>query len=102
MIEKCKSGSCCLLCEYNCITMVRKGLWYILDKCTGDGFMEEKLQITRKRFSGESTVISLRLPKDMLEEIDKIAAFTGRPRNELLTTAIEFAIKHMEIEQEDK
>ena len=64
--------------------------------------MEEKLQITRKRFSGESTVISLRIPKDMLEEIDKIAAFTGRPRNELLTTAIEFAIKHMEIEQEDK
>ena len=64
--------------------------------------MEEKLQITRKRFSGESMVISLRIPKDMLEEIDKIAAFTGRPRNELLTTAIEFAIKHMEIEQEDK
>ena len=64
--------------------------------------MEEKLQITRKRFSGESTVISLRIPKDMLEEIDKIAAYTGRPRNELLRTAIEFAIKHMEIEQEDK
>ena len=64
--------------------------------------MEEKLQITRKRFSGESTVISLRIPKDMLEEIDKIAAYTGSPRNELLTTAIEFAIKHMEIEQEDK
>ena len=39
--------------------------------------MEEKLQITRKRFSGESTVISLRIPKDMLEEIDKIAAYTG-------------------------
>lgn len=61
-----------------------------------------KLQITKKRYAGESTVISVRLPKDMLADIDEIAAFTGRPRNEILTMALEFAVKHMEIEPEDK
>lgn len=59
-----------------------------------------KLRITQKHYSGESTVISLRIPKDMLADLDDIAAYTGRPRNEILTTALEFAMKHMEIEQE--
>ena len=87
-----------MLCEYICntITMIH----YVQLK--GADYMEEKLQISRKRFVGESTVISLRIPKDMLEEIDRTAAFTGRPRNEILTTAIEFAIKRMEIESEEK
>lgn len=61
-----------------------------------------KLQISRKRYSGDSTVISMRIPKDMLGDLDKIAEFTGRTRNEILSTALEFALKHMEIEQEEK
>ena len=56
-----------------------------------------KLRITTKKYCGESTVISMRLPKDMLKEIDGIATQTGRPRNEILSTCIEFAIDHMEI-----
>lgn len=61
-----------------------------------------KLEISRKRYGGESTVISLRIPKDMLADLDDIASFTGRPRNEILMTALEFAIKYMEIKQEEK
>lgn len=61
-----------------------------------------KLQISRKRYSGESTVISMRIPKDMLGDLDKIAGFTGRTRNEILTMSLEFALKHMQIEQDDK
>lgn len=61
-----------------------------------------KLQITRKRYSGESTVISMRIPKDMLGDLDKIAEFTGRTRNEILTMSLEFALKHMQIEQDEK
>lgn len=61
-----------------------------------------KLEISRKRYGGESTVISLRIPKDMLADFDDIASFTGRPRNEILMTALEFAIKYMEIKQEEK
>ena len=55
------------------------------------------LRIGAKRYTEESTVISFRLPKDMLKEIDNVAQTTGRTRNEILTTGLEFALKHMEI-----
>lgn len=56
-----------------------------------------KLQITSKKYTGESSVISLRLPKDMLKDIDEIAKITGRTRNEILTMSLEYAMKNMEI-----
>lgn len=58
-----------------------------------------KLHITPKRYTGESTVISMRLPKDMLKELDSIAEKSGRTRNELLMMGLEFALQHMEIEE---
>ena len=58
---------------------------------------DPKLEIAPKRYSGESTVISMRITKAMLADIDKIAAETGRTRNELMTLGLEFALKHIEI-----
>ena len=58
---------------------------------------DPKLEIIPKKYSGESTVISLRITKAMLADIDKIAADTGRTRNELMTLGLEFALKHIEI-----
>ena len=55
------------------------------------------LKITAKRYGNESTVVSFRLPKDMLRDIDNIAEATGRTRNEIMTTSLEFALRHMEI-----
>ena len=46
---------------------------------------------------GESTVISMRITKAMLADIDKIAAETGRTRNELMSLGLEFALKHIKI-----
>lgn len=60
-----------------------------------------KLKITSKKYTGDSSVISLRLPKDMLNDIDIISKKTGRTRNELLMLCIEFALKHMEIVEEE-
>jgi metal-responsive CopG/Arc/MetJ family transcriptional regulator len=56
-----------------------------------------KLQITQKKYIDETAVISMRLPKDMLAELDKIATATGRTRNEILTIALDFALNHIEI-----
>lgn len=56
-----------------------------------------KLEIAPKKYSGESTVISLRITKAMLADIDKIAAETGRTRNELMSLSLEFALKHIKI-----
>lgn len=55
------------------------------------------LRLTPKKYGGESVIVSMRIPKDMLKEIDAVAAETGRPRNEILTTSLEFALDHMEI-----
>ena len=50
---------------------------------------ELRLEIPVKKYIGESAVISMRLPRDMLQEIDAIAADTGRTRNEVLTLCME-------------
>ena len=55
-----------------------------------------KLYIPPKKYIGESTVVSMRLPKDMVKEFDDIAEATGRTRNEVLTMCLEFALEHME------
>ena len=62
---------------------------------------EPRLIITPKKYNGETAIISMRIPKDMLKDIDIVASETGRTRNDLLTTALEFALKHMEIVDED-
>ena len=61
---------------------------------------ESKFQITPKKYIGESSVVSMRMPKDMLRDIDEIAERTGRTRNEFLLLSLEFALEHLEIEEE--
>ena len=56
-----------------------------------------KLYIEPKKYTGESTVVSMRMPKDMIKEFDNIAAVTGRTRSEVMTLCLEFALKYMEI-----
>ena len=58
---------------------------------------EPKLVINQKKYTGESAVISLRLPKDMIKDIDTVATEAGRTRNELLSLCLEFALNHLEI-----
>ena len=60
---------------------------------------KKKLIIQPHRYVGESAVISLRLPKDMLKVIDEVTAHTGRTRNEILVLSLEYALENMEIEE---
>ena len=61
--------------------------------------MADKFQVTPKKYTGETAVISLRLPKDMLRDIDEAAARLGRTRNEFMSMSLEFALDHLEIEE---
>ena len=56
-----------------------------------------KLVLTQKKYSGDSAVVSLRIPKSMLKDIDAAASASGRTRNELISTCLEFALNHLEI-----
>ena len=60
------------------------------------------LKIEPKRYIGESTVVSMRMPRDMVKDIDSIAAITGHTRTELMMLRLEFSLNHMEIVQKEK
>lgn len=62
----------------------------------------KKLIITPKKYSGKSSVVSARMPDDMIQELDKLSAQTGKSRNELLITMIEFALDNIEIADTNK
>ena len=53
--------------------------------------------IRQKKYMGETVVISMRIPKDMLKDIDEAACISGRTRNEILSMGLEFALNHMTI-----
>ena len=58
-------------------------------------------RISPKKYNGETTIVSMRLPKDLLKEIDSVASLTGRNRNEILTMSLEFALNHMEVQTKE-
>ena len=58
--------------------------------------------IRQKKYVGETMVVSMRIPKDMLSDIDKAAEVSGRTRNEIISMSLEFALNHMKITASDK
>ena len=60
---------------------------------------KKELVIQAHKYGGESAVISVRLPKDMLLDIERVTNDTGRTRNEILVTAIEYALDNMKVEK---
>lgn len=60
---------------------------------------EKKLVIQPQKYGGETSVVSMRMPKNMLADIEKVAAETGRTRNDILMMSLEFALEHMEIKK---
>ena len=58
---------------------------------------EPVLRIPKKKYGGDTTVVSMRISKELLSDIEKVADLAGRNRNEILTMSLEFALKHTEI-----
>ena len=56
-----------------------------------------KLVISSKKFRGDSSVVSVRLPNDMIEKLDEIAEQTGRTRNEIIQKCLAFSIENIEV-----
>ena len=57
----------------------------------------KKLIITPKKYTGKTSVVSTRLPDEMIKELEALSARTGKSRNELLVTMIEFALDNIDI-----
>lgn len=60
-----------------------------------------KLIIRPVKYSGDTMVTSMRLPKELIAAVDEVANHTGRTRNELLISFIEYALDNLQIEEND-
>ena len=63
---------------------------------------EPVFRIPRKKYGGDTTVVSMRISRELLKDIDQVADLSGRNRNEILTMSLEFALKHLEIIMNDQ
>lgn len=60
----------------------------------------DKFIVRTKRTYGENTVVSCRMPVEMVDKLDKIGTKTGRTHNELILRCVEFALDKLEIVEE--
>ena len=59
---------------------------------------DKKLIIPQKKYKGDSSVVSVRLPADLIKSLDSISAKTGRTRNEIIQMCLEFSVENIETE----
>lgn len=62
---------------------------------------KERLVISSRKYSGDTSVISSRLPSDMIKQLDKIAEKTKRNRNEIVTLCLEYALDNLIINEQE-
>ena len=63
----------------------------------------EKLELKKKKYSTQTSVVSLRMPVDLIEKIEAVAEKTGRARNDVIIRLIDFGLDNLVIkEYEDK
>ena len=63
--------------------------------------MAEKLTITAKKYKGETSTITTRLPLELIAKIDDAVKKTGRNRNDIVQKFIEYAVDNLEIPEEE-
>lgn len=63
--------------------------------------MDKKLKVSMKKYNGETSVVSLRMPVELIAKLDAICEKTGRTRNDLIIKSLDFALDNIEIEGED-
>ena len=64
--------------------------------------MDEKLIIPQKKYTEETSVVSARLPNDLIRDLNEVTQKTGHNRNELIQICLEFALQRIEIESSEK
>lgn len=57
----------------------------------------KKFTIPAKRFQGENSVVSARLPNEIIAMLESISSSTGYNRNEVIQMCLEYALDNMEI-----
>lgn len=61
--------------------------------------MADKFVVRQKKYDkkeDKNVVMSLRIERELQEEFDRLAAKSGRSRNELMCMALRYALEHLE------
>ena len=61
----------------------------------------DKFKLKKKKYGTVTSIVSLRMPNELIKRIDEICEKSGRTRNELIIKSIDFALENLEIEGED-
>ena len=61
-----------------------------------------ELNISSKKYKGDTSVISARIPTVLVKKIDEIAEKTGRNRNEVILLCLEFAVENVSVVGEEE
>lgn len=64
--------------------------------------MDKKLKVSMKKYNGETSVVSLRMPNELISKLDDVCEKTGRTKNELIIKCLDFALDNLVIEGEDE
>lgn len=62
---------------------------------------KDRLVISSRKYTGDTSVISSRLPSDMIKQLDRIAEKTKRNRNEIVTLCLEYALDNLTINEQE-
>lgn len=63
---------------------------------------DKKLIITPRKYSGETSVVSARLPIEMIKSLDNAAKATNRNRNEVIALCLEYALDNLILDTDEK
>lgn len=64
---------------------------------------EKKLVLSAKKFKPDSTtIISARVPTDLVKRIEELAKKTNRNRNEIVQILLTYAVDNAVVEEEEK
>lgn len=61
--------------------------------------MENKLSLTAKKHTLETSVVSLRIPNDLISKIESIAKQTNRTKSDIIVKCLDFALENIEIKE---
>jgi len=64
--------------------------------------MDKKLKVSMKKYNGETSVVSLRMPNELIKKLDDVCEKTGRTKNELIIKCLDFALENIVVEGEDE
>lgn len=55
-----------------------------------------RLKIESETYRGETQIYSMRLPKSLVDQIDRVSQEKGKSRNEIFKIFMEFALQHLD------